>query len=218
PFERRFSQAQAGGGGGGMSDEQGAISERQREILLATWNLQRTGEQKSRPRAQLEENARMLAEMQTTLAQQARTLAERTRARVPVHSDDRARTFVEALEKAASLMLPAARHLSSLEFDQAVAPEQQALQQLLRAESAFRDVQVAMQQSGAGGGQQSARDFSEMFELEMDLDKNQYESESQLSMQQRREEMDEALRRLKELAQRQERLAQEANRNALPAQ
>src|SRR5690606_24968561 len=46
PFERRFTQA-AGGGGmqGGAGADQSAISERQREILLATWNLQRTREE-----------------------------------------------------------------------------------------------------------------------------------------------------------------------------
>ena len=71
--------------------------------------------------------------------------------------------------------------------------EQQALQQLLRAEAAFRDVQVSMQRDNAGGdGAQAARNFTEMFELEMDLEKNQYESESQLSMQNAQQELDEA--------------------------
>jgi len=51
-----------------------------------------------------------------------------------------------------------------------------------------------------------------MFELEMDLEKNQYESESSLSMRNTREELNEAIRKLKELAERQERLAQERRR------
>lgn len=210
PFERTFKQGQGGGaGGGGMADEQGAISERQREILLATWNLQRSDERNNRSREQLEDSARMLADFQTTLASQARTLAQRTRARMDVDSDERVKTFVESLERAAGLMGPAAGHLSAFRLQDAVTPEQQALQQLLRAESAFREVQVSMQQEGGGEGSQAARNFSEMFELEMDVEKSQYESESQLSQQNSQQELNEAIRKLKELAERQEKLAEQ---------
>ncbi|HEY5757028.1 MAG TPA: hypothetical protein VIU34_14445 [Steroidobacter sp.] len=214
PFERTFKQGQGGGGGGGgMADEQGAISERQREILLATWNLQRSDERNKRTREQLEDSARMLADFQTTLATQARTLAQRTRARMDIDADERVKTFVESLERAAGLMEPAAGHLSAFRLQDAVTPEQQALQQLLRAESAFREVQVSMQQDGGGEGSQTARNFSEMFELEMDVEKSQYESESQLSQQNTQQELNEAIKKLKELAERQEKLA-EQQRNA----
>lgn len=219
PFERRFMQSGGGGGGGANGDEQGAISERQREILLATWNLQRSDQRETRTRAQLEESAKMLAELQTTLAEQARTVAERTRARISVDSDERIKAFVESMEKAASTMDPAAKSLSEFKLEQAVPIEQQALQQLLRAESAFRDVQVSMErQNGGAGGQQAAKNFTEMFELEMDVEKNQYESQSQLSMESKKQEIDEAIRKLKELAARQEKLAEEARRNALTQQ
>ncbi|MDY0067416.1 MAG: hypothetical protein RBS02_13630 [Steroidobacteraceae bacterium] len=218
PFERTFRQAQGGApGAGGMSDEQGAISERQREILLATWNLQRNDDRNARSREQLRDSASMLAELQTRLAQQAQTLAQRTRARASL-DDQRIRTFVESLEGAAQAMDPAAKHLRQFRLSQALPVEQQALQQVLRAESAFRDVQVSMQQNGAADGAQAARNFTEMFELEMDLEKNQYESESQLSMQNRQQELEETIRKLKELAQRQERLAQEAGRTPMRAE
>jgi len=221
PFERRFTQNQAaGGGGGGGDDEQGAISERQKEILLATWNLQRSDSNPNgakKTRQQLIENASMLAELQTTLATQARTVAERTRARVSLEEDEHVKVFVEAMEAAAKVMDPAAQHLKQFKLADAVPIEQQALQQLLRAESAFRDVQVSMQQRSAssGGGSEAARNFSEMFELEMDLEKNQYETQSQLSQESRQQELDDVLRRLKELAQRQEKLAQQASREAI---
>jgi hypothetical protein len=211
PFERRFLQAQSGNqDGGGMGDEQGAISERQREILLATWNLQRGDERGVRSKQQIEDSAKMLAELQATLAQQAKTLAARTRARASLDEDERIRTFVESLEKAATVMDPAVAHLNTFKFPEAVPYEQQALQQLLRAESAFREVQVSMQQSNAGGdGSQTARNFTEMFELEMDLEKSQYESESQLASRNTQKDLDEMVRKLKELAERQEQLAQQ---------
>jgi hypothetical protein len=210
PFERKFLQAQGGNSdGGGMADEQGAISERQKEILLATWNLQRSDERGARTQQQLEDSAKMLSELQATLAQQARTLAQRTRARASLEEDERIRTFVESLERAATVMDPAIAHLNTFKLAEAVPFEQQALQQLLRAESAFREVQVSMQQSNAGDGSQQARNFTEMFELEMDLEKSQYESESQLSNRNMQKDLDEMIRKLKELAERQEQLAQQ---------
>jgi len=223
PFERRFTQNQANGGGGGEAgEEQGAISERQKEILLATWNLQRsesnTGSGR-KTRQQLVENADMLAELQTTLAQQARTVAERTRARISLEQDERVKAFVESMEAAAAVMDPAAARLKEFKLADAIPVEQQALQQLLRAESAFREVQVSMQQeSGGSSGSEAAKNFSEMFELEMDLEKNQYETQSQLSQESRQTEIDESLRKLKELAERQEKLAQQAKRDAIPPQ
>lgn len=214
PFERRFLQAQGSGAGDGMSGEQGAISERQREILLATWNLRRNDEKSARSRAQLTDSAKMLAELQTTLAAQARTLAERMRARVSPEEDERIQQFVASLERAATVMGPTVERLNAFDLEAAIPLEQQALQQLLRAESAFRDVQIAMQRDRSGAGnEQMARNFTEMFELEMDVDKNHYETQSQLSQRNARDELDEAIRKLQELAQRQEKLVQQANRS-----
>ena len=86
PFNRNFSQGQGGGGGGGGGggQEQDEISRRQKEILVATWNLikERSEETSSYlDEQQLHDNAQMLADLQRTLAEQARTLASRTRAR-----------------------------------------------------------------------------------------------------------------------------------------
>ena len=64
----------------------------------------------------------MLSELQATLAQQARTLAERTRARASLE-DERIRTFVESLVRAAEAMDPAARDLRAFKLAQAVPAE-----------------------------------------------------------------------------------------------
>jgi hypothetical protein len=224
PFERSFTQGSAGGGGGGGGgQQQDEISRRQKEILVATWNLIR--EQKEQEsfldEQQLEDNARMLAELQRTLADQARTLANRARARQLTGGDPKIRTFVESLEQAAEAMAPAAERLADLALSDAVPPEQQALQFLLRAEAVFTDIQVSMQRGGAGGGL-AGRDLSELYELEMDLEKNQYETEAPVALegeQQGQQELDEAIAKLQELARRQEQLAQDAaRRNQLTEQ
>ena len=83
PFDRRFTQSQqmggAGGGAGGQGEQE--ISKRQKEILVSTWNLLREqAEADDGAASGVNDNATLLAELQTTLAEQAETLARRTRA------------------------------------------------------------------------------------------------------------------------------------------
>jgi hypothetical protein len=216
PFERRFTQGQAGGmQGGGGDDQENAISQRQREILLATWNLKRRNERPDRRELErLEENAKMLSEAQGTLAEQARTLIDRAAARGVDTADPKNRELIENLQQAAEAMQPAAKDLGDVKLTEAIPSEQKALQHLLRAEALYTDIEVQFRNSmaGGGGGQQAGRDLAEMFELEMDLDKNQYETQSRAANNQSSQQLEETLRKLRELAQRQERLARETAR------
>jgi len=207
PFERRFSQSQQAGGQQGQGQQQDEISRRQREIVIATWNLIKEREaEDGRDVDKLRESAEMLSQLQGTLMQQAQTLVQRTRARQLTGTDPKFAQFAEYMEQAAEFMAPAATALQEFRLDDAVGPEQQALQFLLRAENLFTDIQVSMGQGGAGGG--ASRDLAEMFELEMDLEKNQYETGAGASGRQIEQEIDEAMRKLEELARRQEQLAE----------
>ena len=225
PFDRRFSQASAAGGGGGGNEQQ-QIAQRQREILLSTWNLLRqknattagagaaqagaaagaaTGAAGSS--AALHDNAALLANLQGKLASEARTLAGRAQARQLADSDPKITRFVDSMKKAAGAMQPAARQLAATHLETAIAPEQQALQYLMQAASQFTDVQVAMQRGGNNSGGQSGRDLSQIYQLEMDLHKNQYESGNDASPQSNDQHNDELARRLQSLAQREQQLA-----------
>ncbi len=211
PFQRRFSQSQQAGGQGQQGEQQDEISRRQKEIIIATWNLiKERDSDDGREESKLRESATMLSQLQGTLMQQAETLVQRTRARQLTGTDPKFARFVEYLEQAASFMEPAAEALHGFRLDDAVAPEQQALQYLLRAENLFTDIQVSMGRGGGGGGGGASRDLAEMFELEMDLEKNQYETGSGASGQQIEQEIDEAMKKLEDLARRQERLADQA--------
>src|SRR5439155_20641967 len=78
-----------------------------------------------------------------------------------------------------------------------------------RADSLFNEIQVTQGGGGGGGGgAQSAQDLQDLFELELDQNKNQYETVQRGEMQQNSQEVDEALRKLKELAERQQKLSQ----------
>jgi len=213
PFSRQFRQSQAGGGMPGGSNPSNQISRRQREIISATWNLDQDRSAGLRGEEEIREDALVLSDVELTLRDQAMTLARRTRARQLAGTNEQFEKFVENLEKAAEFMAPASERLKDQEFQEALGPEQKALQHLLRAEALFRDIQVSFGPSGAGGGQAS-RDLAEMFELEMDLEKNQYETGP--SAPQVEQEIDEALRKLEELAKRQEKLAEQRRQRQTP--
>lgn len=214
PFDRRYTQSQMSGQGmqGGAREDE--ISQRQREIIVSTWNLIREEQNKRRGDDDyVPNNAALLSRVQATLREQAQTLAERTRARMLTVSDEKIAEFVEHLDRAAEAMVPASERLAEISLEEAILPEQEALQHLLRAEAVFTDINVSMQANNrGGGGGQAGRDLSDMFELEMDLEKNQYETGSRATPDAPQQEMDELGNELEELARRQEQLANQMDR------
>jgi len=211
PFEREFFQSQqmGAGGGEGGNNESSEISQRQKEIVAATWNLARD---RNLDKQKAAEHAKTLSNIQSKLRDQARTLADRMKRRQMAGVNNEFRAFVENMEKAADAMGPAAEKLEARKWEEALSPEQKAVQHLLRAESLFRQIQVAFGRGGGGGGGGMGRDLAEMFELELDTEKNQYETGAQASAEQRERELDEALQKLRDLARRQEQLAEQRRR------
>ena len=217
PFDRRYSQSQQAGGGGQQGGPQNEVSERQREIIISTWNLIREqNDQRRGDDAYVTDNAALLSRLQQTLKEQVETLAERAEARQLTASDEEIAEFVENLYKAAEAMTPATELLAEIDLEEALLPEQEALQHLLAAEAVFTDINVSMQANNGGGGGQAGRDLSEMFELEMDLEKNQYETGSNATPNPPEQQMEEAANELEELARRQEQLARNQNRSQTP--
>jgi hypothetical protein len=220
PFERNYTQSQddganAGGGDDDQANQQDQISKRQKEIITATWN-QAKGQGAKGTQA---ENAAFLSQVQSKLKDQAKSLAERLRVRQLQEAGDSFKAFVDDMEKAAAEMSPAADKLKRAKWQDALAPEQRALQFLLRAEATFRDIQVAFGRQGGGGGgggvNGATRDLEGLFDLELDTEKNQYEGARQnQSADQRQQQVDDALQKLQELAKRQQELAERQRRDA----
>jgi hypothetical protein len=214
PFERRYSQSQESGGGmaGGDQDDN-KISEREKEIIAATWNqIKGTSGDKSAAT----ENAGFLSGVQSKLRDQAHSLSDRMKARQLAGSSEEFKAFTADMDEAVKAMGPAADKLRGSQWDNALAPEQKALQHLLRAEAVMRDIKVAFGNRGGGGGGGSGadRDLQSLFDLELDTEKNQYESgQSAASKDQRQKEVDEALQKLEQLARRQQELAEQQRRN-----
>jgi len=215
PFEREFSQSQAaggggGGGGGGMGD-QNDISQREKEIIAETWKHQ--GDKKA-TQQESADAAKFLSGVQSKLGEQARSLAGRMQSRELSQENDEFNSFVKDMNAAAEAMGPASEKLQQQKWRDALPDEQKALQNLLRAEATFRQIQVAFGSAGGGGGAGggAGRDLASLFDLELDTEKNQYETaQTAGSASQQEKEVDEALQKLDQLARRQEELAQQQN-------
>jgi hypothetical protein len=218
PFEREFSQSQqmggGGGGGGGMGGDQNDISQREKEIIGATWKQQTD---KTATAQKAADQAKFLSQVQATLRDQALSLAGRLNARELSQQNEEFNSFESDMIAASQAMNPAAEKLKQQQWHDAIQPEQKALQYLLRAEATFRQIQVAFGAAGGGGGGAggAGRDLASLFDLELDTEKNQYETnQTASSADQRAKDISDALQKLDELARRQQELAQQRNNSA----
>jgi len=213
PFERNFSQSQVagggGGGGGGGGEQTPQISQREKEIISATFKQHAD---KNSTKQQAADIAKLLSQSQATLRDQAITLSGRLQARELTDEVKAISDFQKDMMAAATAMSPAAQQLHEEKWKDAIPNEQKALQFLLRAEATFREIQVAFgAQGGGGGGGGAARDLAALSDLELDTEKNQYETQktAPTSAEQREKQIEDALKKLDELAKREEDLAQQ---------
>ena len=211
----RGQQQGGGGGGGGGGDSAEALSNRQKEIIAATFRLIR--DEEIFDPEEYSDNIQAVAENQSTLAEQTQTLMGRLTARGLARDDQIAR-LTENLQLALEQMGPASQQLVDENLEEAQPFEQKSLQYLMRAEAVYNQIQVTQGRGGGGGGGrdgQNAEDLADLFDLELDQSKNQYETLQRGESQSGSQEMDEALRKLKELAQRQQRILEQQRQQAL---
>ena len=166
PFDRQFRQAQQqGGGGGGGDDDSNALTRRQREIIAATFRVQR--EEPRYKQQEKDENYDTVRLSQNRLKTDTDALIVRIKDRLGEQlgndkNSDYAK-LVEYLGQASKEMDSASGELGGRKSKEAMPPEQRALQQLLRAEAVFRDIQVASGAQGQGGGSQNAQELADLF-------------------------------------------------------
>ncbi len=202
PFDRRYRESSQSGGGQGGGDPLD-VAQRQKEILSATWNL--VNKQANTAEDELAREADVVAMLQRKLAEQVEVLIERSRAR-SLDQDNTVARFVEALDQALLEMPEAAQLLDRGSLEAALAPEGRALAHLRAAESTIRDMDVAM---GESRGRGTLRDsLSELMDLELDTERNRYETPQSLSSGEDSPQADPAWEELAELAERQQQLAE----------
>ena len=179
PFDQTYKQSeQAGGGGGGGGDDPGELTERQRQVVAGTFNVDR--DRKTTPANRLRENFATLNLSQGRVREAVETLVRRIMERNITAIDTAFKIIAEELPQAAKEMQVAEEKLLARNSADALPPEQRALQHLQRAEAAFKEYQIqrGQPQGGGGGGnkQSNAEDLADLFELDADKLRNQYET------------------------------------------
>jgi hypothetical protein len=221
PYEQEFALAQsssmAGAGASGNIDDLVAA---QKEIVVATWKLDRRAQ--SAKGAKSEQDIRSVAKAETEL--KARVEQTSSSFRESTMRDPRRRpgqggrggpppprageTMPEEdhMTAAAEAMGKAAASLEALKTGPALPPEMEALHHLLRAQADVKKREVSRQQAGSGGGMnRSNYDVSALFDKELQkAQQTNYETKS--TTEQREDRNQSELDKIKDLARRQDEL------------
>ncbi len=206
PFDRTYREAEQSGmeGGGGGGETPDGLSERQRLIVVGTFNVTRDSAGNTRS---YRENVTTLAIGEGRIRQDVAELRRRIAQRGMVRVDSTFIVIGEALDSAAVHLQESEERLGRHDPRAALPSAQQALTHLQRAEAAYREVQVSRQQGGGGGGggqQRNAEELADLFELETDRLQNQYESMQRDQGAEAERTLDETAERLRRLAARQQ--------------
>lgn len=199
PFDEVFREAQQAqeeqqqGGGGGGGNQPRRLSELQKQIINATWKLQRDG---ATPK--YAEDAQVVRESQEQALAQATQAAGEARSPADQAAWKEATTqmtkAIEALADAAKAPGPLA---------QALPAEQAAYQALLKLQA--RETSVTRRRGGGGGGGGGGNQ-RQIDQLDLQQSENRYETQRQARSpqnQERREQLA-VMNRLEELARRQQ--------------
>ena len=189
------------------SNNQTEISKREKELIAATWKQQND---KTATPKDAAAHGQFLSDAQQKLRDQVKALSARMQSRDISEANEEFTDFDKDMQAAAAAMAPSADKLKAMQWKDAIPLEQKALQALLRAEATFRQIEVAFGQrgGGGGGGGNAGRDLASLFDLELDTEKNQYETAQTASpAEQHEKEVEDALAKLDALAKRQEDLA-----------
>ncbi len=206
-----------GGGGGGMGGPESSLSELQKQVIAATFNLDR--DRARHTEADFAENVVSVRLAQEQVRAQVETLVERMVNRGLSGADEQFKNIAAMLPEAVAEMEAAEASLAKADAKGALPHEQKALQHVQRAEETYEKYVTLQQQQGGGGGGRgggaNAEDLADLFELELDKLRNQYETVQRGERQQQDNQVDAVLEKLQELARRQQ---QAAERRRLEAQ
>jgi colicin import membrane protein len=168
----------------------------------------------------LRENLVVVSLSQQKLREQVEGLVGRMNSRL-VEPDPAFLKIADLLPKAAEEMKAAEKQLQAQAADNALPPENRALQQLQKAEEEY-EKQVSQQRGGGGGGGGGAgsisEDLADLFKQDLDKLANQYETAQSAQQQQSDQQVDAVMEKLRELARRQEQEAERQRQQALAGQ
>jgi hypothetical protein len=224
PFRNNYRNAeqQGGGGGGGGAQggqQQGNLSEQQRQFVVATFKMIR--DRNSFSEDSYRDNLALLTTAQARIRDRVEAIVRRISSRAFILQDETYKVILEELPLATAAMLEVEQQLQQAEVEAALTDAQVALKHLQRADAEFRDINVSMANRGGGGagGNAGTEDLANLFQLEMDKLRHQYETVQQGGQPPAPSELiDETLEKLRELARRQQQEVERAMRRQGQAQ
>ncbi len=211
PFSNNFRRAEGGDGGGGggggqqNGEAQGQLAEQQKQFVVATFKLIR--DRDSFAEQAWNENIDLLVTAQSRIRDRVEAIIRRLESRPLIRSDPRYQAILEELPMATEAMLEVERELGLTEVEAALTDAQVALKHLQHADAVFRDINVSLSNQGRGSStSQGFEDLLNLFELEMDKLRHQYDTVQHSGEQQPPAEqvIDDTLEKLRELARRQQ--------------
>ncbi len=219
PFEKEFRQSQQAGGQGQGGEQEQALPKRQKDIIAATFRIQR--EEPRYSQADKTENYNTVTLAQQKLREDALGLIERIKRRIAgmTQGAEKFNELIGNITQATKEMEGATTELKAQHASLALPFEQRSLQQLLRADAIFREIQVNMSQAQGQGQeqQQQSEELADLFELELDKMKNQYETLNREQKQQGQQQDDQTKNKLEELARRQQKELEQQQRKGQQA-
>jgi len=223
PFRNNYrrSEQQGGGGGGGAQggQQQGHLSEQQKQFVVATFKMIR--DRNTFSDETYRDNLELLATAQTRIRARVEAIVRRISSRAIMQVDEIYKVIMEELPLAVEAMLDVEQQLELADIEAALTDAQIALKHLQRADAEFRDINVSLANRGGGGAGNTAgfEDLANLFQLEMDKLRHQYETVQRGTQQAPPSEViDETLDKLRELARRQQQEVERAMRRQGQAQ
>ena len=198
PFAREYRVAMARSGVGMDADTVRRLAELQKEIVAATWRV----EQESDASASLRDDLTSIADAQGELRE--RTLG----AAAQMLLRGRSQAERDAMAAAVAAMEQAEAQLRIGSATNALPPELEALNQLLRVEAAIRRLELSFGRGqGSSAWWQPQEDLSSLFDRELRREQQtNYEDIASATPDDPADEESDALRRVRELAARQQAL------------
>lgn len=220
PFNEDFTLAQSQSMSGGAAARQlEELISSQKEIISATWNLERRSTAGRSPT-----DIKNIFDAQTELKGRAEQAAGagRQRRRIGPEMPQQIRPSrlgaqqaqgADPVRDAVDAMGRALQQLETQKTADAIPHEMAALNALLQAQAEIRKRQVQQQQNSGGGGaggNRQSQDLSNLFDRELKRQQQtNYETKAQVETQPEGPKADSALDRIKDLARRQEELSRQ---------
>jgi hypothetical protein len=199
PFEEIFRQGQAAEGEGEGSKSMEQLGDLQKQIVIATWKLQRR-ETKATPSAPFKKDVEAIRQAQEQMLQQTEEKAGEVK-------DERLAKYVDQamkeIKKAVSQLGQAEEKNSAKPLPLALSAEQSAMRALAKLQPRESEVSQSKSKKGGGGGGGKQKQLDQ---LDMKQAEDRYEKEKQAAAMQNEQQKEQLqfLNRLRELAQRQD--------------